>query len=96
MTTTTLIGPPPQRAPAQSSPQADMAAHIVVVTAMTLAMARIVAVNSEPEQLENFLAGFQAQCDKLAAQYGPAVVALAQKTCGEMTAQLRDAHRGHR
>ena len=99
MTTKTIIDNLADKSGARSprpNPQADMAAHIVVVTAMTLAIAKIVAVNCDDPEMENFLANFQQQCDKMGDQYSPAVLALAQKTCADITMQLRDVHRGHR
>jgi hypothetical protein len=68
----------------------DMGAHLVVVTALTLAMAEAFARSVDDGEFEKFLAAFAAQSGKMAAQY-----AVAEQR-GTLTAQLRVAREcGH-
>jgi hypothetical protein len=74
----------------------DMGAHLVVVTALTLAMAEAFARSVDDGEFEKFLAAFAAQSGKMAAQYPPPVQNAVAEQRGTLTAQLRVAREcGH-
>jgi hypothetical protein len=81
---------PPPAAPLRNM-AVDMGAHLVVVTALTLAMAEAFARLVEDGEFENFLAAFAAQGGKMAAQYPPPVQNAVAEQLGSLTAQLRAA-----
>jgi hypothetical protein len=76
----------------------DMGAHLVVVTALTLAMAEAFARSVDGGEFEMLLAAFAAQSGKMAAQYPPPVQNAVADQLDTLTAQLRaargDSHAG--
>ncbi len=74
----------------------DMGAHLVVVTALTLAMAEAFARAVDDGEFAKFLAAFAAQSGKMAAQYPPPVQNAVAAQYDTLTAQLRAARvHGH-
>jgi hypothetical protein len=74
----------------------DMGAHLVMVTALTLAMAEAFARSVDDGEFEKFLAAFAVQSGKMAVPYPPPVQNAVAEQLGTLTAQLRAAReRGH-
>jgi hypothetical protein len=87
--------PPPPAAPVRNV-AVDMGVHLVLVTALTLAMAEAFARSVDDGEFEKFLAAFAAQGGKMATQYSPPVQNAVAEQRGSLTAQLRAAReRGH-
>lgn len=92
MSTTMVVD---HRAPKSraADPSTNMAAHLIAVTALSMAIAKMVASNADAAEFDQFACGFSAQSEKLAAQYSAAAV---RQRAAEITAdvlhQLRDIH----
>lgn len=86
---------PPPAAPVRNV-AVDMGVHLVVVTALTLAMAEAFARSVDDGEFEKFLAAFAAQAGKMATQYPLPVQNAVAEQRGSLTAQLRATReRGH-
>jgi hypothetical protein len=86
---------PPPAAPVRNV-AVDMGAHLVVVTALALAMAEAFARSVDDGEFEKFLAALAAQGGKMATQYPPPVQNAVAGQLGSLTPQLRAAReRGH-
>jgi hypothetical protein len=85
----TLIDKRPPPATPVRNVAVDMGAHLVVVTALTLAMAEAFARSVDDGEFENFLAAFAAQGGKMARQYQPPVQNAVAEQLGSLTRQLR-------
>lgn len=78
-----------------SNPAVELPAHIVTVTALACAIARIVAHNADDAEFEAFVADFKAKCEGMARQYRTgAIEERAAAIADDLIVKLRDTNLG--
>lgn len=88
----TILSADDHRRPRGPSTVVAQAAHMSVLTAFVLALAKVVAESADAGEFDKLLAGFEAQTLRMATQYrSAAVTAEAVRMTTELVVQMRSS-----